>query len=206
MSMVYCQSAAGWMARWSHWRNISAVSHNKQLVWGHLALFGWTAFSDESWGMCFWVELLTVVSICGLASRRVSRGWNEPLRNHTLAYSAGLHERDCRVTRTWSRHSILSYFSKAETSAASVSILCAAVGDDDWGWPELSESFLLLRLLFMSTICSRFSRYDHNVGGSNLWDWQLTFHTSSEPKTRESLRFRTNARFPYETVDLCFFS
>lgn len=76
----------------------------------------------------------------------------------------------------------LSYFSGAETSAAAVSALCAAVGDGDLGKPELFGSFLLLRYLWAPVVPrSRYPCNDHNVGGSHLWDWQLTFQTSYEP-------------------------
>lgn len=73
----------------------------------------------------------------------------------------------------------LFHFSEAETSVAVTGTLCGAVRDNDLGKPELFGSFFLF--FYLPVGPRRYPCYDHNVGGSRLWDGQLTFQTSYEP-------------------------
>lgn len=137
---------------WSSWSPavfmlccvLGAVSHIKPLVWGHFGLRHLSSSVlrvDESWGMCFglscWLLFPSAAVLLGWIQDVEMRHWNH---THAVRFAAGLDGNDCRHADT-AQTFTPSYFSEAETSAAAISVLCAAVRDDDFCKAETFGSF-----------------------------------------------------------------
>lgn len=150
---------------------------------GSFWLQRWATLSiwvDESWGICFGFSCW-LISACGCTPGRDPTFGDEVLRNHTHALpDTGLDACDCiHDCKDMVLMFTLSYFSKAETSVVAVSALCGATRVDDLGKPDPFGSFFLFCYLWAPVVPrSRHPRNGHNVGGSRLWDWQLTFQSS----------------------------
>lgn len=150
---------------------------------GSFWLHCWATLSiwaDESGGICFGFSCW-LISALWLHSRARSNIWTmkywetTPTLSPTLdwMHMIAFTFKDMVLMFT------LSYFSKTETSAVAISALCGATRVDDFSKPDLFGSFFLFCYLWAPVVLrSRHPRNDHNVGGSRLWDWQLTFQSS----------------------------
>lgn len=175
-------SLSCWAQVWAGQWNLGVVCPSRPLIWGH---FGSNAEQLSAFGLINPEEFVLgsavdwfppVAALQGEIQHLEMKYWETtPTLSSTLDW---MH----MIVFTCKDMVLMftpSYFSKAETSAVAVSALCGATRVDDLGKPDLFRSFFLFCYLWAPVVPrSRHPRNDHNVGGSRLWDWQLTFQSS----------------------------
>lgn len=175
----------------THKGNLGALSHSKQPVWGHFTTGGVCTFplmKLAEW--CFRLNHWLFVDTLQDEIKHVEmQHWETEL---ALDYIDGCGRTDVAQRAT------MSYFSETETPKWLIIGLFSL-----WSEVTLQTDQSCLGLFFSCCFSylwvpvvprSGHPYYDHSVGGSHLWDWQLTFHSSYEPYTNRKVRFRRNVR------------